>query len=103
MNSSSPDPWKNLVSRAKAHPASPESDSAPYGFATRVVARWKAERQVSPATYWWEVLGVRALALSLTVMVVGLLLLNRLPSSIETASEWHDEVPVVDVFEEDLI
>lgn len=62
--------WRRLVKAARTAPR-PEPTEAPYGFATRVIARW----QESPAPSLlgvWEFLSLRVLAFGCAVMVVSL-------------------------------
>jgi hypothetical protein len=56
--------WSRLA-RLAAH-ASPEAGSLPYGFASRVVAAWKADRrETNLAAFEW--LTLRGLAVALVI------------------------------------
>lgn len=59
-----------LVQLAKKAPAAPEPEM-PFGFATRVVARWQSAPASSPWTVW-EMFSRRILAVSCAVMFLSL-------------------------------
>lgn len=64
----SDDTWNKLVRTARH---TPEADgAAPFGFATRVIATWRAGRRPQPSA--WEILSLRSMAFALLVMVVCL-------------------------------
>ena len=61
--------WKQLARAARQAPGN-KSDEAPFGFAGRVVAQWRAGEQPRPSA--WELLSVRTLAFAALVMIVCL-------------------------------
>jgi hypothetical protein len=61
--------WERLT--AAAHHAEPRDDAAPLGFATRVVARWRALPQPSLAALWHR-LTLRALGVAFAILLAGL-------------------------------
>lgn len=62
--------WRRLVKAARTAPR-PASMEAPYGFATRVVARWQAAPAPSLLGVW-EVLSLRVLAFGCAATVISL-------------------------------
>ncbi|MBI3878754.1 MAG: hypothetical protein HY301_01650 [Verrucomicrobia bacterium] len=58
--------WKKLVTAAKQTPV--PDPGAPFGFSTRVVARWLAGGKPQPSV--WELLSMRSLAVAVTVMLI---------------------------------
>jgi len=64
------EPWEKLTQAARQ--ARPEaSTEAPFGFATRVVARWQAAEPVTLESVW-QVLSLRSLAVAALLMVASL-------------------------------
>ena len=61
--------WKKLTQAARQTPVN-ENVEAPFGFASRVVAQWRAGQQPRPSA--WELLSVRSLAFATLVMIVCL-------------------------------
>ena len=61
--------WKKLTQAARRVPAD-KNVEAPFGFAGRVVAQWRAGQRPGPSA--WEFLSVRTLAFAALVMVVCL-------------------------------
>lgn len=62
--------WDRLVQTARTAPPRPLPE-APFGFATRVVARW-AEQQMPSLFNLWKLLSLRVLAFGCLVMVASL-------------------------------
>lgn len=62
--------WRRLVKAACTAPR-PAAMEAPYGFATRVVARWQAA-PVPSLLGVWEFLSLRVLAFGCAAMVISL-------------------------------
>ena len=61
--------WRKLVETSK-HASAETAPAAPFGFSTRVTARWlSGERRLPTA---WELLSLRSLGLALLVMLVSL-------------------------------
>ena len=84
------DPWQKLASQARQHAASqPEEDIAmPLGFATRVVAQWRAANENPTFAFWqrWSLRGACA-AMAAYVLVAAW-----------TAADPRQEtIPVLDV------
>ncbi|MCC6356885.1 MAG: hypothetical protein IT577_23615 [Verrucomicrobiae bacterium] len=66
------DRWVALGAMARRAPGLTEADEAPPGFATRVVARWRAARQEDPWLRMAPRFAVPALALALlAIAAVG--------------------------------
>jgi len=66
----SPDPrWEKLTTAARS--AEPRDETAPFGFATRVVAHWRALPPPSLAALWHR-LTLRAIGLALAILLAGL-------------------------------
>lgn len=63
--------WNRLVKLARQAPPAPEPEM-PYGFATRVVARWPSSAAPSAWTVW-ESLSGRILAVSCALMILSVL------------------------------
>jgi hypothetical protein len=86
------DHWQKLARAARLAPQ-PPATGAPYGFATRVVARWQADE--APATPSpWEWLSIRALA------VAALLMVAALGTSFDLlGQDWTPEAPADDVLQ----
>src|SRR5262249_41164062 len=63
------DPWKKLTTRAREAPALAES--MPYGFATRVVAQWRALPQEDLQEIWQR-LTYRGLAIAAAILMAFL-------------------------------
>jgi len=63
--------WDRLVKAARQAPPRPRPDSAPPGFATRVVARWHEQAPPSLLSVW-KFLSLRVLAFGCAVMVASL-------------------------------
>ncbi len=62
--------WERLADLAKAgRPALPES--APFGFATRIIARWKDGYQPSSVPLW-EWFSIRTVAVATAIMLATL-------------------------------
>jgi hypothetical protein len=61
--------WRKLVETAR-HAATETAPAAPFGFSTRVAARWLAGGR--PLLSAWELLSLRSLGLALLVMLVSL-------------------------------
>lgn len=63
--------WQRLVKAARTAPAHPLPESAPFGFAARVVARWR-EQPLPSLFNVWRMLSVRVLAFGCVVMLISL-------------------------------
>lgn len=69
------DPWKKLSAAAQRAPGDESSLEVPYGFSTRVVARWKSQTtSTAGLDLVWQRFGFGALAASLVVAAVCLAL-----------------------------
>lgn len=86
MSSSPESHWQRLASAARRVPAAPD-EPAPYGFATAVVARWKAERP-APLDEWLALLGRRALCACALLFVVSLGLAGWQAASDSPVTAW---------------
>ena len=64
------DRWERLVKAAHRAPAETSAEP-PFGFATRVAARWASGEQVA-ITAPWERLALRTLAFAAVLMVASL-------------------------------
>jgi hypothetical protein len=56
------DPWQTLIAQARTAPMEATDLSAPLGFATRVVAQWKAAQENPTFAFWqrWSLRGACA-------------------------------------------
>jgi anti-sigma-K factor RskA len=61
--------WPQLASQARKAPAAPLPE-LPFGFSTRVVARWQASAKTAMPTLW-EWFSVRSLLVACAVMAVA--------------------------------
>ena len=94
------DNWQKLAQHARMAPK-PAEESAPFGFATRVAARWAAGESPAPST--WDV--VEAFSLR-GLLVAGALMVGVLFTSYDiTTPGWTQAYTVADatidpIFEE---
>ncbi len=69
---SNSDPWSILTTQARLHAANQPAgdDSMPLGFATRVVARWKAANENPTFAFWqrWSLHGATAAVMAYALM-----------------------------------
>ena len=65
------DRWDQLTRWARLAPKEDKPVTAPFGFATRVAARWAASEPVS-AMFLWERLSLRSLAVAAFIMLASL-------------------------------
>lgn len=68
------DHWQKLARLARQAPKPAES-AAPFGFATRVAARWAASEPVAPSVWdMLEIFSLRSLVVAGALMVVAVFL-----------------------------
>jgi hypothetical protein len=94
------DNWQRLARLARKAPQSPEAE-APFGFATRVAARWAVAEPPAPSAWdVWEQFSLRSL------VVAGALVVAVLFTSYDIATPgWTQQYTVADatfdpIFEE---
>ena len=92
------DRWQKLARLARQAPPATGSP-APFGFATRVAARWAAGERLAPSAWdLWERFSLRGLALA------GALALATLCASYDLATPgWTHEFEVADAGVVDLL
>ena len=85
------DHWQRLARRARQGPQ-PAEATAPYGFATRVAARWSSGESAAPSA--WEVLEMFSLR---SLVVAGALIVAVGFASYDVAAPgWTQQYTVAD-------
>lgn len=87
--------WKSGTEAAR-HATPAHSEDAPFGFATRVVARWHSRPEPSLAVLWQQ-LALRVLG-SMAVVLVGLAAYGALSSVSDSPLQPPVENAVADSF-----